>query len=70
MNINLKVRLRNKAFWIGLVSAGIIVTQSLGYKVVPEQVNAVANVVLGLGVTLGIIVDTSTPGLKDKTEQE
>lgn len=66
--MDLKARLRNKAFWVGLVSGGIVLAQSLGYHVVPDQVNIIANALLGIGITLGVIVDTSTPGITDNKE--
>lgn len=69
MNIDLKARLRNKAFWVGLISTSIMLAQQLGIHVVPEAINALADAILGIGIVLGIIVDTSTPGITDKAEE-
>ncbi|WP_297420450.1 phage holin [Clostridium sp.] len=69
MNINLKARLKNKAFWIALVSGVVGFTQLFGVKVFPENWADILNTILGLLVGLGIIVDTSTEGISDRKEE-
>lgn len=68
MNINLKARLKNKAFWVAIVSGVVGFTQLFGVKVFPDNWVDILNAFLGLLVGLGIIVDTSTTGIGDKQE--
>lgn len=65
MNIDLKARLRNKGFWIYMISAIVTITQLLGLKIFPENWAEIVNMVLGVFMMLGIIVDNSTEGLSD-----
>lgn len=66
MGINLVARLRNKAFWVYITSAIVTIAQLLGFKIFPDNMADVVNVILGVLVALGVIVDNSTPGLADK----
>lgn len=68
MNIDWKARLKNKAFWVSLVSGIVGFTQLFGVKVFPDNWTDILNTILGLLVGLGIIVDTSTDGLNDRKE--
>ena len=68
MNINLKARLKNKAFWVALVSGIVGFTQLFGVKIFPDNWTDILNAFLGLLVGLGIIVDTSTQGISDRKE--
>lgn len=65
MNIDLKARLKNKSFWVYMISAIVTLTQLLGLKVFPENWADIVNVVLGALMMLGVIVDNSTSGLND-----
>lgn len=67
MNIDLKSRLKNKAFWIYLISTIVTLTQLFGVKVFPDNWETILNTVLGLLVVMGVIVDNSTPGVSDST---
>lgn len=66
MGINLVARLRNKAFWVYITSAIVTIAQLLGVKIFPDNMADVVNVILGVLVALGVVVDNSTPGLADK----
>ena len=68
MKIDWRARLKNKAFWVALVSGIVGFTQLFGVKVFPENWADILNMILGLLVGLGIIVDTSTEGISDKKE--
>ncbi|AQR98100.1 phage holin [Clostridium saccharoperbutylacetonicum] len=65
MNINLKSRLKNKAFWVYIVSTLVTLTQLFGVKVFPDNWQTILNTVLGLLVVMGVIVDNSTTGFSD-----
>lgn len=65
MNINLKARMRNKSFWMYILSALAALSQLLGLKIFPENWSDFANIILGILITLGIIIDNSTSGLND-----
>lgn len=66
MKINWKVRLTNKAFWIALTSAIILLGQQVGLKdVIPDNALEIVNSLLVIGTILGIIVDPTTNGLSD-----
>jgi phi LC3 family holin len=67
MNIDLKSRLKNKTFWIYLISTIVTLTQLFGVKVFPDNWETILNTVLGLLVVMGVIVDNSTPGVSDST---
>lgn len=68
MNINWKVRLQNKAFWVALVSAVVLLTQQLGLNIFPSNWTEILNSLLGILTILGIVIDPSTEGISDKQE--
>ena len=63
--INLKARLKNKYFWVSLLSLLIILLDQLGIQL-PFDINAIGGTLLSIAVLLGIIVDNSTEGFSDK----
>ena len=66
MKVNWKVRLSNKAFWVALASAIILLCQQLGLKdVIPDNALEIVNSLLVIGTILGIVVDPTTDGLSD-----
>jgi len=66
LNIDLKARLKNKAFWVSMVSAMALLVQQLGLQL-PSDYSTVVNAILTILTMSGIIVDTSTPGISDQT---
>lgn len=68
LGINLKARLKNKAFWVSIASAIALLVQQLGLNIIPNNYSEIINAVLTILTMLGIVVDTSTPGLKDQTK--
>src|SRR5699024_10462389 len=71
MKINWKVRIKQKSFWVAIVSAIILfinnVTQALGlnYTEQLEQFSDGINGLLAVLVTFGVINDPTTKGMKD-----
>lgn len=73
MNINWKVRFKNKAFWIGFIPAALILAQTIctlfGINISIEGVqDKLINIVEALFAVLailGIVVDPTTAGIFD-----
>ena len=73
MKINLLVRFKNKAFWLTLVPALLLVAQTIaslfGYNwdfvVLNQQITAIINAVFTVLTILGIVVDPTTAGFGD-----
>ena len=76
MNINWKVRLKNKAFWAALIPAVLLLTTqvaaifgiTLDFGVLQEQLIAVVGTVFTLLAILGIVVDPTTEGVGDSLQ--
>lgn len=73
--INWKVRLKNKYFWITLVSALALFGQnvaemfgvSLDFIGVGEQVSAIVEAIFMILALVGIVNDPTTAGISDST---
>ena len=73
MKINLLVRLKNKAFWLSLIPALLLVVQTVaslfGYRwdfvILNQQIAAIINAVFAVLSILGIVVDPTTAGIGD-----
>ena len=73
MNINWKVRIRNKQFWLAVIPAIALVAQAVaavfGYTIdlttLVGKLQAVVNAVFALLVILGIVIDPTTEGVGD-----
>ena len=63
--IDLKARLKNKYFWVSLLSLLVILLDQLGVQL-PFDINAIGGTLLSMAVLLGIIVDNGTEGFSDK----
>lgn len=76
MNINWKVRLKNKAFWVALIPAVLLLaTQvaaifgiALDFGVLQEQLIAVVGTIFTLLAILGIVADPTTEGIGDSVQ--
>jgi phi LC3 family holin len=70
LNLDLKARLENKTFWISLVAAVVLLLQQCGLdasKFIPGNYVDIINSVFAILTILGIVVDTSTPGISDQS---
>ena len=68
MNINLKLRLQHKAFWVALVGLFVLLSQQLGVKIFPDNIADITNTILAIGVLVGVINDPTTAGLGDSNQ--
>lgn len=71
--MNLKVRIKNPAFWISFIPALLILVQvvaavfniQLDLSAIGEKLLAVVNAVFALLAILGVAVDPTTAGMGD-----
>ena len=64
MKLDIKARLKNKYFWISLISLVVILLEQLGIKI-PFNLNAISGTILSMAVLLGIVVDNGSEGFSD-----
>ena len=67
MKLDIKARLRNKYFWVSMLSLVVLLLDQLGIKL-PIDINEIGGTILSMAVLLGIIVDNGSEGLSDKDE--
>ena len=73
MNINWKVRIKNKNFWISLIPAVLLLAQVVasvfGYNLelgeLGDKLLAVVNALFAVLTILGIVTDPTTAGVGD-----
>ena len=73
MNINWKVRIKNKNFWISLIPAVLLLVQvvaavfgfTLELGELGDKLLAVVNALFAVMTILGIVTDPTTEGLSD-----
>lgn len=71
--INWKVRLRNRAFWLALIPAVLLLAQvcaaPFGYEwdfgVLNQQLAAIVNALFAVLAILGVVTDPTTEGVSD-----
>lgn len=76
MNINWKVRLKNKNFWFAIIPAALLLVQvvasvfgfSLDLGDLGNKLLAVVNAAFGLLAILGIVTDHTTEGFSDSEQ--
>lgn len=76
MSINWKVRVRNKAFWLALIPALLLLIQqvcgvfgvALDFGELQAQLVAIVGTVFTLLAILGIVVDPTTAGVGDSEQ--
>ena len=67
MKLDIKARLRNKYFWVSMLSLVVLLLDQLGIKL-PIDINEIGGTILSIAVLLGIIVDNGSEGFSDKDE--
>lgn len=74
--INWKVRIKNKAFWVSLIPAVLLLIQVIaavfGYTLdfgdLGNKLLAVVNALFALLAILGVVTDPTTAGVGDSTQ--
>ena len=67
MKLDIKARLKNKYFWVSMLSLVVLLLNQLGIKL-PVDINEIGGTILSIAVLLGIIVDNGSEGFSDKDE--
>lgn len=73
MNVNWKVRIKNKMFWLTLIPAMVLLIQAtagvMGYTLdlnaIGDKLIIVVNTLFTVLTILGVVVDPTTPGIND-----
>lgn len=76
MNINWTVRLRNKAFWVAMIPALLLLVQVIagvfGFMLdlgeLGNRLLAVVNAVFAVLTILGVVTDPTTAGMSDSKQ--
>ena len=76
MNINWKVRIKNKTFWLSLIPTVLVLIQlvmrtfgvELDFGEVGNNLIAIVNTVFVLLGILGVVVDPTTAGIADSSQ--
>lgn len=70
--MNFKVRLRNKTFWVACIALIILILQYIqsmvGMDLNITVIDKMLNALLLCAVTLGVMVDPTTPSIKDAAQ--
>lgn len=68
MNMDFKARLKHKAWWTGIISLVILLSQQFGFDLsnyIPKNYVDIINAIFAILGALGVTVDTSTPTNSD-----
>ena len=65
MKLDIKARLKNKYFWVSLLSLIVMLLKQLNVEL-PFNINEIGGTILSIAVLLGIIVDNGSEGFSDK----
>ena len=76
MGINCKVRLKNKAFWLAIIPAVLLLVQQIvglfgvviDFTPLQNQLVTIIGTVFSILAILGIIVDPTTKGISDSKQ--
>lgn len=75
-NINWKVRIHSKAFWLAMVPALFLLFQTIGapfgyewdFVVLNQQLAAIINAAFAFLAILGVVTDPTTSGVSDSQQ--
>lgn len=63
MKFNLKEQIKNKYFWVSVVSLVVLTAQQFNLDIIPSNFQDFANSVLTILVAMGILNNNATNGL-------
>ena len=63
MKFNIKQQIKNKYFWLSVVSLVVLTAQQFNLDIIPDNFQDYVNSVLTILVAMGILTNNSTPGL-------
>ena len=63
MKFNLKQQVKNKYFWVSVVSLIVLTAQQFNLDFIPANFQDYVNSILTILVAIGILTNNSTPGL-------
>ena len=64
--MNIKQRIKNKYFWVAAIALIVTVIKQFNPDIVPQDYEVTVNIILTCLVTMGILLDPTSPTLKDK----
>lgn len=70
MKINWKARLTNKSWWVATISIVVLIARYFGVDLIEyigQDWQTLVALIFALVALMGITVDTSTPGISDKS---
>ncbi len=76
MNINWKVRIKNKTWWLAVVPAVLLLVQAVAapfgyiwdFGVLNEQIAAIINAAFAVLALVGVVADPTTEGVSDSLQ--
>ena len=63
MKFNIKQQIKNKCFWLSVVSLIVLTAQQFNLDIIPDNFQDYVNSILTILVAMGILTNNSTPGL-------
>lgn len=63
--MDIKSRLRNRPFIVSVIGFGVLLYRTFTKHELPSNFDLIVNTGLGILTTLGILIDPSTPGIRD-----
>ena len=63
MKFNLKQQIKNKCFWLSVVSLVVLTAQQFNLDIIPANFQDYVNSVLTILVAMGILNNNATPGV-------
>ena len=63
MKFNIKEQIKNKYFWLSVVSLVVLTAQQFNLDIIPDNFQDYVNSILTILVAMGILTNNSTPGL-------
>jgi uncharacterized membrane protein len=61
----IKKRLRNKYFWVSALAVVSTAVKMVNPNLIPEDFNNQVNTILIALISMGVLIDPSTPGISD-----